>query len=459
MDSSAGEFTPAVTPLDVIEDQITELSAHVSAATFRLLVLIREFDARGGWSGPGMRSCAHWLNWKCGLDMGAAREKVRVAHALALLPLISAAFERGEVSYSKVRAMTRVATPANEESLLNVALHGTAHHVERLVRGYRRVQRLEDANRQHAERFVSWHVDEDGCLVIRGRVPAELGALIMKGLEAAVEVVREREVATGVAPAGEEQTAAGRRADALGLMAETFIANGPGELAGGERYQLVVHCGREASPDGGVATGVAPTGHESGEGDELRVSAETCRRMGCDCSLVHVTEDENGGTLDVGRRTRSIPPAIMRALRVRDKGCRFPGCTCKRYVDGHHIRHWADGGDTKLSNLVLLCRFHHRLVHEGGYSVAVEKQSRLASRLQFGFWRPDGTRVGDAGRSGPVPDTASADFAAANAARGIVITSGTGIPDWGGEQMDDDIAIEGLLRARSTAKPVHQPSG
>lgn len=126
-----------------LEDQITELAAHISAATWRLLTLIREYDLRSGWNCGGTRSCAHWLNWKCGIAIGAAREKVRVAHALAGLPKISDAFREGRLSYSKVRAMTRIATPANEDYLLMIARHGTASHMERLVSRYRRVGRRE----------------------------------------------------------------------------------------------------------------------------------------------------------------------------------------------------------------------------------------------------------------------------------------------------------------------------
>ena len=126
-----------------LENQITELSAHIHAGTYRLLVLIHEYDNYDGWEGPGMKSCAHWLNWKCGISLGAAREKVRVAHALAELPLISSAFRLGQISYSKVRAMTRVADADNEDYLLMIARHGTATHMERLVRQFRRVERLE----------------------------------------------------------------------------------------------------------------------------------------------------------------------------------------------------------------------------------------------------------------------------------------------------------------------------
>jgi hypothetical protein len=180
---------------------------------------------------------------------------VRVAHALEQLPLISGAFEKGAVSYSKVRAMTRVATPENEEYLLYIAEHGTAHHVERLVRHYRRVQRLDEVNAQHEARCLSYHYDEDGSLVIQGRLPPELGALFVKGIEAAAQAVREQEIAAGAAPTRPNFGA--RRTDALALMAETFIAKGPGELAGGERYQVVVHVAAETPEE--IATGVAPT--------------------------------------------------------------------------------------------------------------------------------------------------------------------------------------------------------
>lgn len=128
--------------------RITELAGHLNAATHRWLVLIAEFDRRHGWSDGYTRSCAHWLNWKCGIDLGAAREKVRVARALESLPSISAAMATGQLSYSKVRALTRVATPATESVLLNVALHGTAHHVEKLVRQFRRVQEVEELSRE-----------------------------------------------------------------------------------------------------------------------------------------------------------------------------------------------------------------------------------------------------------------------------------------------------------------------
>ena len=172
-------------------DDIAELSARIQAATYELLVLIRDFDAREGWA--GFTSCAHWLNWRTGLALGAAREKVRAARALAHLPRLSEAMQRGQVSYSKVRAITRVATPENERRLLDFALSGTAAHVERLTRASRRVDRQTEAadeQRRHARRDLTTWVDDDGMVVIRGRLSPEVGAVVRRALEAAGDRLR-----------------------------------------------------------------------------------------------------------------------------------------------------------------------------------------------------------------------------------------------------------------------------
>ena len=175
--------------------QITLLAGQINAANHRLLTLISEFDQRKAWSGGGtVRSCAHWLNWKCGIALVAAREKVRVAQALAALPLIDAAFAAGEISYSKVRAMTRVATPQNEDYLLHIARHGTASHVEGLVRRYRKVQQQEDEaleRRQESERQLVYYQDDEGMWIIRAKLPPEAGALVVKAIEAVA--MREQE--------------------------------------------------------------------------------------------------------------------------------------------------------------------------------------------------------------------------------------------------------------------------
>lgn len=343
-------------------EQITELCSYLYAAEARLLGLIREFDERECWAELGLCSCAHWLNFKCGIGMNAAREKVRVARALATLPKIEAALSRGELSYSKVRAMTRIADETNEDYLLMIAKHGTAHHVEKLVSGYRSAKRLQDAevaDEQYRDRELNHYYDDDGCLVIKARMPAEQGALIVKALEMAMEKQFEAarqegdDVTAETSDAGTDlEPVAVRRADALAEIAETYMNNDESSGSTADRYQVVVHV-------------TAETSHIEGG---PHVTAATSRRIGCDCSIVNIKENENGEPLSIGRRSRTIPPPMRRALRLRDGGCRFPGCTNTRFVDGHHIEHWADGGETSLDNLVLLCRHHHHLVHEGGFT-------------------------------------------------------------------------------------------
>src|SRR5271165_1282809 len=218
MDGGTTALKPSLS-LDELEAQITELAGQLNAANYRWLTLIAEFDRRDGWADGKLPSCAHWLNFKCGLNLGAAREKVRVAHALAGLPKIAASMARGELSYSKVRAVSRVACPATEETLLMIALHGTAHHVERLVRGYRRAQEAEELSReahQHANRALNYWFAEDGSLEIRGRMPAAAGALFIKALGAALETIPENEIRAEVV-AEQPIRYESRRADALAL--------------------------------------------------------------------------------------------------------------------------------------------------------------------------------------------------------------------------------------------------
>ena len=176
--------------IDELANEITRLAGHLNAANYRFLKLIAEFDRCKGWGGDGATaSCAHWLNWKCGIGIGAAREKVRVARALENLPRVSSAMERGELSYSKVRELTRVACEGTEEYLVSIALHGTAHHVETLVRGFRRCKDAEELTReahQQANRSVHYRFEDDGSLVLKARLPAEVGALVLKALQMAM---------------------------------------------------------------------------------------------------------------------------------------------------------------------------------------------------------------------------------------------------------------------------------
>jgi hypothetical protein len=420
-----------------LETQITELSAHIHAATYRLLELIREYDDSQGWTGPGLNSCAHWLNWKCGIDLGAAREKVRVAHALDKLPKISEEFRLGEVSYSKVRAMTRVATEKNEDYLLMISRHGTAAHVERLVRNYRKVKRIEALDRdneRHAMRNLDWYFDENDCLVMKGRFTPEQGVVIKKVLDMIMDedFEEQRDVSAETPEDNSKprtESISQRRADAMVRMAEGYEP-GKGLSNSGDRYLVHVHTDMETLKADGI-------GAESEIEEGGNVSAETSRRLSCDCGVVHWLNNKRE-PLSIGRKTRSIPPAIRRALKRRDHGCRFPGCTCSRFVDAHHIQHWADGGETNLNNLVLLCRRHHRMVHEEGFGVHTQADQKICFTDRQGNNLPE---TGETRFSGNV-------FALTteNHRSGIHITPKTGKCQWDGEEMDDNDAVLGLLQ-------------
>ena len=635
-DAVAARPGPAQAPeLALLGNQIAELSARIDAATYDLLSHLHEFDRRYGWE--GWRSCAHWLNWRTGLDLGAAREKLRVAAALADLNHVSAAMARGQLSYSKVRALTRVASPATEARLLAVALCATAAQVERLVRAWRRVDRDAQPDAEQvllASRALTMQVDEDGMVVLRGRLPPEVGALLLRAVEAALEQVP-------ASAEGGEPTIAQRRADALGLVAESALAGGldPGNPA--DRFQVTVHVQADALPardpadaaprgsaetrevsltlsepvapaaprvaaetravspassgpvapaaprvaadtrvvspassgpvapaaprvaaetrkvsltpseavapaaslvaahsareragggraDRAAGPGVAaesarsPRGtsgrdsrsadtagwlplceesaprprdakdpnhqedrstgiacraslseqatiaapHISAETFEIseaafeRVAPETdldagqavieqagglhlgkeaARRVACDAGIVVLRHAADGQVLDVGRRTRTVPSAMRRALQSRDRGqCQFPGCD-SRHCDAHHVEHWADGGETRLQNLVLACRFHHRALHEGGFRVVPADTAG-----QFRFLRPDGTPLP---AEPPAAGWEGAPLAPTDArltAAGIGIGPHTATPEWYGESLALTAALDVL---------------
>jgi Domain of unknown function (DUF222)/HNH endonuclease len=441
---------PGKFSLEELENQITELAGHLNAANYRLLILIAEFDRRKGWWDGRLHSCAHWLNFKIGLNLGAAREKVRVAHALVKLPKISASMACGELSYSKARALTRIACEENEDSLLMIALHGTAHHVERLAKHYRRAEHAEELareTRQEEKCSLTYWFDNDGSLIFRGRMPAIAGAAFVKAMDAAMDAVPATEPISptkhpfdwdgsdnadvALRPYG------ARRADALGLIAETFLKHGPAAQKTADRYQVVIHVDAATlkdHKDGRCEVEHGPT-----------VSVETARRLSCDSSLVRVVENDKGEPLDVGRKTRSIPPGLRRALNARDAGCRFPGCTYDRYIDAHHIEHWADGGETKLSNLITLCRAHHRMVHRGEIVI---------KSCDDGGWRflsNDGRPYKEAYRSDP-PDCAWDSVHAVHESQGIHIDPSTAVTRWCGERMDYDLAVFALFSHRDVLR-------
>jgi hypothetical protein len=275
--------TPGQAEVEALGERIALLSAQLAAATYELLVMLREFDQRGGW-GCGFRSCAHWLNWRTGLELGAAREKVRVAHALSALPTLSGAMQRGELSYSKVRALTRMATPANEAELLIFATAGTASHVEKLVRAYKRVDGWAEGDSEQMRfegRYLRSYTDDDGCYVLQARLTPEAGAALRRALDAAAQELygesrpgcpRPRD------PAG-ETTADQRRADALALVAEKALTAGLDPGTRGDRYQVVLH----------VDAATLCAGTRKATGVAVHVSAETSPSGLDEAELAHVS--------------------------------------------------------------------------------------------------------------------------------------------------------------------------
>ena len=433
------EYNAASMDDDALAAAVSTFAAHIHAATYRLLVLIAELDRREVWAAQGALSCAHWLSWACGIDTHTAREKVRVARALGELPLLSDALAKGELGYSKARALTRIATSENETDLLNIGLHGTAQHVEKFVRLYRRAKRAEEterANAQHENRGLTFWHEDDGTVVLHGRFPPEMGARILGALDAAMAAHEEEQPAAGwddegVAPedvprgtylTGPSRTV--RRADALAWMAERVFESGDTPALSPDRHEIVVHVEADVLSNGGA--GRCEIEHRTA------IAAETARRLCCDAGIVPVVDGPDGGPLSVGRRTRSIPPAVRRALASRDRGCRFPGCTATQRLHGHHVRHWAKGGETSLENLVLLCPTHHRLVHEGGFDV-----QRLDDGA-FRFVNPYGVAIRPPRRR----ETSSPEtIVVRNESHGLAIDCETATAHWHGERIDYDHAL------------------
>ncbi|MEX2124626.1 MAG: DUF222 domain-containing protein [Woeseia sp.] len=360
--------------IDDLDRAIVKLAARINAESHDLLVLLRRFDERAGWLRWGFRNCADWLHWRCDLSLSTAREKVRVAQALNTLPSIAMAFARGELSYSKVRALTRVAGRDNEDELLTFALHTTASRVEERCRELRcgTSASTDDAVRAFARRALSVRRDPDrGMMTITVELPLETGELIDKALD------RARDTTASINPEFAEESWAAQQADALVAMAKAYLG-GDGQASDGtsDHYQVTVHVDHSALTEGKGRSGLP---------------IESVRRLACDADRIILVEDENGEPLSVGRKTRIVPTAIRRALWARDKACRFPGCGRTRYVQAHHIEHWSAGGETSLANLMLICTLHHGLMHEGGFRIEKDYRDR------WFFKRPDGRAVPECG--------------------------------------------------------------
>jgi hypothetical protein len=316
----------------------------------------------------------------------------------------------GELSYAKVRALTRVADAENEEELLELARHMTASQLERAVRAFRHVTAAE-ADDLHALAYAGYSWEPDGSLVVRARLAPEDGALFVRSLEASRDRLADD-------AGGSAEPRRPTAAEALVAMAGSSLS---GEAAGSpaEQYQVVVHV--EAKDGAAVLE------------DGVALAPETAERLACDASLVEIVE-KGGEPLSVGRKTRTVPPSIRRALQRRDRRCQFPGCENRRFLHAHHIRHWARGGETRLDNLVLLCSRHHRFVHESGYSVARRGESELEFRNRLGILVEN------------VPRPPRGDPASLLECNGDLAIDESTCACGAGDRMDLDLAVAGLIQ-------------
>jgi hypothetical protein len=346
--------------VDELDAAISRLVRQMSSDVYRLLVLVREFDDRFAWKKWRFKNCAEWLSWRASIGLSAAREKVRTAHALRTFPLIAKAFAEGRLSYSKVRTMTRAGYLCDEEWLVAYAMNATVPQVEERCRQIRNVApgSEHEARRAWANRsLTAWRDEARGILRLTVELPVEEGELVLRALHCAVAA---NEVTTDVDPESiaEAKGTAWRaqQADALVAVSKSYLDGGnAGEgAAASDRYLVTLHADAKSLTGG------------TGRSD---LPIESVRRLLCDCSVVTVLEDEQGTPLDVGRKQRTVSTPLRRALYARDRSCTFPGCNRKRYLDGHHLKHWINGGETTPDNMTLLCTHHHRMLHEGGFSI------------------------------------------------------------------------------------------
>jgi len=412
---------------DELGDKIAVLSAHIQAATCRLLLLIAEMDRREAWADLGFVSCAHWFSWRTNESLGTAREKVRVARKLVHCPLVQEAFSQGRLSYSKVRAITRIVTPENEGTLLEWALDGTAAQLERIIRTYRRAKPAEQelAQRQTEERYLSYHYDDDNMLVLKGRLPPEVGAMLVKALQLASE---ERCDDSDAEPNQ-------RLADAMGEVAGAALDRGLADRAGKARpknYQVMVHVDQEVLQE---SDSPGRCEVEGGVG----ISPETARRLCCDNPVLEMPVEKFTGAFPLERSRRRASARLERAVKVRDEGvCQFPGCESRRFLHMHHVKHWALGGPTDLDNLALLCSTHHRAVHEGGFNFKKTEEGELC------FHSPDGQRL--EATPPPVVLPPRPVEALLDQHEALDIDADTGTPTWDGMvPVDYDGAVGWLL--------------
>ena len=373
-----------------LEEQICTLAGRIAAATCEWLTMIEEFDRNDWWGGVGLLSCAHWLNLRCGMSLRTARDHLRVARALPELPAIRQAFSGGRISFSKVRALTRLATPADEAELLEFAQQATASQVETMVREWRRVNELNNPVESRRRFRLTYRYDDDGTFVFSGRLSPEDGAVFIATVERGRQLfdpdpkepteggdrpepdMSSADALVGVLTAWMQDARApepGRGIGEVVFLCDVASLAAPTDV---ERPVTVQPVGVPAPPNARRPTRSRRKGHRTfGIKNGPTLAPKTADRVLCDAATMAMLVDDREDPLDMGRRSRRPSSRLRRALSVRDGDrCQAPGCTRRGFLHAHHVRPWQYGGETKLTNLILLCPHHHRLVHEGGWSIA-----------------------------------------------------------------------------------------
>jgi len=364
--------------------------ARMCEAQLGMFRLIAEMDRCDGWRDAGARDLAHWLAMRYGISNWKAQRWIAAAHGLEGLPAIATALRSGELGPDKVVELTRLATPETEAELIRWARSVSSGAIRRRAERAER-RSLDDVRSTEESRSCSWWFYDDGRRVcVTADLPASRGMTLIRAVNRGAERVP-------VMPGEEDEWGIdARRADALVALAAGGLARDPDS----DRSTVVVHTSLQALA--------------AGEGSEIEEGGiahpETVHRLMCSGRVQLVIEDEAGNPVRIGRMRREPSPWMMRQLRHRDPGCRFPGCGTRSFANAHHVRWWSRGGPTDLDNLLLVCSFHHRLVHEYGWSI------RLQANGDAAWFRPDGSRY----RSGPAPPlelTPAEDIAEAGDAR------------------------------------------
>lgn len=415
MDSILGDLSTVST--ERLEAALGAGAARIAALQCKWLLLLAEFVERRGFERWGM-SAQHWLSWRCALDPVTAREHLRVARCLARMPAIREAFATGSVSYSKVRAITRVATEEDEQDWVATAVALPAAKLTRLT-GRCKTITTQEERAPSKQQSLAWSHDDNGMLVVVVRLTPEAGAEFVAAIERQQAVGHPQPVDSA------EATGQGEPVDALLELVHGATEPVEPGLVSATQPEVVLHV-----TAGDLGAERPSRRHLS---NDKAVGPAAARRLACDPILTALLHAGDGRVIDVGRRHRLVTQRLRRAVYERDMNCcAFPGCANSRWLDVHHIVHWEDGGHTDLDNLLLLCGTHHRAHHADTFSIHLVDGSPR-------FERPDGVVIEPAPRLRALPSPPD-DLLAVNEG-GLGPIEGS----WDGSEVDHEWAVNSFV--------------